>query len=272
NLKGVLIAVPVVNIYGVLDRSRYLPDRRDLNRSFPGSRKGSMAARIADVFMQEIVSQCTHGIDLHTGAIHRSNLAQVRANLDDAETLQLAQKFNVPVLINADLRDGSLRGAAAALGVRMLLYEAGQALRLDELSIRAGLHGILNVMREIGMLPPGSRRKSRQKPFIAHSSSWERASQSGMMRTFVPLGAHVKKGDQIAIIFDPITGRETPVDTRYSGVVIGRSELPLVHEGDAIFHIARFEGKASRVAEHVEAFQQDHEPGESETSREPPIY
>merc|ERR1712000_442264 len=109
-----------------------------LNRSFPGSEKGSLAGRMAHLFLQEIVSQCDYGIDFHTGAIHRSNLPQIRANLDDPETSELAHAFGVPVLLNANLRDGSLRESANDLGVKILLYEAGEALRYDELCIRAG--------------------------------------------------------------------------------------------------------------------------------------
>ncbi len=131
-LRGTLVAVPIVNVYGLIHQSRYLPDRRDLNRSFPGSVKGSLAARLAHLFMTEIVHNCTHGIDLHTGAIHRSNLPQIRANLDDEETARLADSFGVPVLLNANLRDGSLREAAAEHGIPMLLYEAGEALRFGE--------------------------------------------------------------------------------------------------------------------------------------------
>lgn len=130
-LKGTLIAVPMVNGFGVLNQSRYLPDRRDLNRSFPGSAKGSLASRIAHLFMQEIVAKCDYGIDLHTGAIHRSNLPQIRANLDDPLTLTMAQAFGAPVIMNSNLRDGSLRQCADELGIPVLLYEAGQALRFD---------------------------------------------------------------------------------------------------------------------------------------------
>ncbi len=111
-LSGTLVAVPVVNVYGLIHQSRYLPDRRDLNRSFPGFAEGSLAARVAHLFIDEIVRHCSHGIDLHTGAIHRTNLPQIRANLDDAETERLAIAFGVPVVLNAALRDGSLREAA----------------------------------------------------------------------------------------------------------------------------------------------------------------
>ena len=156
-IKGTLIAIPIVNVHGFIQQSRYLPDRRDLNRTFPGSKKGSLAARLAYLFMDEIVQKCTHGIDLHTGAIHRSNMPQVRANLDDEQTLRMAKAFSVPLLLNSSLRDGSLREAANELGIPMLLYEAGEALRFDEVSRRAGLRGIMRVMREIGMLPKPSK-------------------------------------------------------------------------------------------------------------------
>ncbi|MCB1737888.1 MAG: succinylglutamate desuccinylase/aspartoacylase family protein [Gammaproteobacteria bacterium] len=259
SLRGTLLAVPMVNMYGVLDNSRYLPDRRDLNRSFPGNVSGSMAARLANTFMTEIVARCTYGVDLHTGAIGRANLPQVRANLDDAETERLARAFGVPVLINSSLRDGSLREAAAEAGVSMLLYEAGEAMRLEEFSIRAGVGGVIGVMRAIGMLPPGRRRKITAEPFIARSSQWVRAPESGMCLPQVALGARVTKGQVLALIADPVTGREDAVEASASGVIIGRSNQPLVHEGEALFHIGRFEA-SKRVAAEIENFQSDMEP------------
>jgi len=120
--SGTLIFVPMVNVYGVLNQSRYMPDRRDLNRCFPGSPKGSLAGIVANKFLSEIVKHCQYGIDLHTGAIHRSNLPQIRANLKDQETRQLAEIFGVPVLLNSNLRDGSLREAAVESGTKILLY------------------------------------------------------------------------------------------------------------------------------------------------------
>ena len=164
-LAGTLVAAPVVNVYGLIHQSRYLPDRRDLNRSFPGSATGSLAARVAHLVLNEIVRHCSHGIDLHTGAIQRTNLPQIRANLDDPETEFLARAFGVPVLLNSTLRDGSLREAAAALGIPMLLYEAGEGLRFDEVPIRAGLTGILNVMRALAMLPANPPRHTQRGPF-----------------------------------------------------------------------------------------------------------
>lgn len=256
-LRGTLITIPVVNVYGIIQLSRYLPDRRDLNRSFPGSKKGSLASRIADLLMQEIVAKSTHGIDLHTAAIHRSNLPQIRADLSDEQTLAMAMAFNVPVLIDANIRDGSLRGAAAEQGVPMLLYEAGEALRFDEVSIRAGVRGIVGVMRYLGMLPTRKTLKNGHKePYIAHSSNWIRAPGSGILRTVRPLGSHVKRNEVLGFISDPVSNTELEVKTPYSGLIIGRSEIPLIHEGEAVFHIGRFDND-QMVAEQVESFQVD---------------
>lgn len=259
-IRGTLIAVPVVNAYGMIHQSRYLPDRRDLNRSFPGSDHGSLAARLAHLFMDEIVRRCTHGIDLHTGAIHRTNLPQIRANLDDPETLRLARAFGVPVLLNSSLRDGSLRAAAGEHGIPMLLYEAGEALRYDEIAIRAGVAGVINVMRELGMLAASKRRGgTRREPFVARRSGWVRATESGMLSTIAALGGHVEKGEVLGFIDDPYSGTRHPIPSDTDGVVIGRLELPPVHEGDAVYHIARFKDDVADVAEGVEVFQSDHE-------------
>jgi len=259
-LTGTIIAVPIVNVHGLINQSRYLPDRRDLNRSFPGTEKGSLAARLANLFMQEIVSQSTHGIDIHTGAIHRDNLPQVRANLDDEQTEKLARAFDVPVIISSNLRDGSLRESAAEYGIPMLLYEAGEALRFDEVSIRAGVKGIINVMRTLEMLPP-TRRKSKKhiEPVVARSSSWVRAPDSGILRTMVPLGCRVKKDTLLGIVSDPFGEKETNITSSYSGIVIGRTNLPLVNEGDALFNIARFEDVLD-AANKVDEFHEQHAP------------
>jgi predicted deacylase len=248
SLRGTLITVPVVNVHGLLHRSRYLPDRRDLNRNFPGSERGSLAGRIANLFMSEIVSKCTHGVDLHTGAVHRDNLPQIRANLDDPETLGLAEAFGAPVMINSDLRDGSLRESAANFGIPMLLYEAGEALRFDEMAIKAGLRGLVNVMRELGMLPKVKRTGRRPEPVKAMGSSWVRATESGIVLSRLVLGARVSKGSVLGRIYAPLGGSETEVKAPFDGILIGRTHLPLVYEGEALFHIARF----NRVAEAVE--------------------
>lgn len=259
-LRGTLIAIPIVNVHGFINHSRYLPDRRDLNRTFPGSERGSLAARLAHLFMSEIVEQCTHGIDLHTGALHRANLPQIRANLDDEETARLAHEFGVPVLLNSDIRDDSLRQATAEHGIPVLVYEAGEALRFDEVGIRAGVRGIVNVMRALDMLPPARPRKSpKRKPVVARSAAWVRAPVSGILRILVPLGAAVAKGDVMGVIADPFGERETNVLAPHDGIVIGRTHLPLANEGDALFNIARYR-RIEHISAQVEEFQEAYQP------------
>ncbi len=245
-MRGTLVAVPIVNVLGVMHHSRYLPDRRDLNRSFPGSQTGSLAARLAHLFMTEVVMGSTHGIDLHTGALHRANLPQVRADLDHPETLRLAESFAVPVIMHASLRDGSLRAEAAGQGVRMLLYEGGEALRFDERCIRAGLRGVLGVMRELGMLR-GRVPAPARAVLNTRSSTWVRAPTSGILRSIRGLGDAVSDGEVLGYVADPFGMSEQPVLASAQGVIIGRSNLPLAHEGDAVFHIARIGGMTESV-------------------------
>jgi predicted deacylase len=257
SLRGTLLAVPVVNVHGFLDQSRYLPDRRDLNRSFPGSARGSIAARLAHLFMREIVEKADYGIDLHTGAINRSNLPQVRANIDDKETLELAKVFGAPVVINSNIRDGSLRESAAEMGMPLLLYESGEALRFDELCIKAGIRGILDVMRHLDMLP-GAKKAARNDCVIARTTRWVRAVESGIVTNRVKLGARVAEGQPLATISDPLGDNEVRVVAPFDGIVIGGSNLPLAHEGDALFHIASFTD-VPRAEDVVETFAQTHE-------------
>lgn len=238
HLHGTLLAIPVVNVFGFVGRTRYLPDRRDLNRSFPGSAKGSLAARLARLFMDEIVDQCTHGIDLHTGANHRINLPQIRAGLDDPETERLARAFGAPVIIDARLRDGSLRMAGAEKGLPTLVYEGGEALRFREGAITAGLRGIVNVMREIGLLHRRAKGKPATEPLVARSIVWVRAPKSGILVSGVVLGARVTKGEVLATVADPFGEQEVKVRAPLPGIVIGRLNLPLVYSGDALFHLA----------------------------------
>ena len=261
-LSGTVIAIPFVNSFGMLQNSRYLPDRRDLNRSFPGSERGPLASRLAHIFFEQIVKQCEYGVDLHTGAIHRSNLPQVRANLDDESTFALAKAFGVPVVLNSNLRDGSLRQAAADQGVKILLYEAGEALRVDELSIRAGLQGILNVLRNLQMITTSTKTKRKTldypEPYVARSSAWVRAPHSGLLDTRRKLGDQVKKGETLGIVHDPsdmFNQLAHELVSQHTGIVIGKTNIPLVNEGDAIFHVARFEDVGDVVAD-LDVFQQ----------------
>ncbi len=264
HLRGTLLAVPVVNVYGYVRQSRYLPDRRDLNRSFPGSDKGSLAARLAATLISEVIEGSTHGIDLHTGAIHRENLPQIRATLSASETMPaLAKAFDTPVILDAEVRPGSLRAAAAARDVELLLYEAGEALRFDEFAVRAGLRGILGVMRHLGMIRAAhARREIGPEPLVARASLWVRAQQSGILLSLTPLGAHVNKGDTLGIITDPFRPVDEPVRAPVSGIVIGRTNLPLITEGEALYHLACFgelEAAAAMLQQYRHALDPDDE-------------
>ena len=258
SLRGSLLAIPVVNVHGFLLQSRYLPDRRDLNRSFPGSSKGSVAARMANVFVKKVVSKADFGIDLHTGAINRANLPQIRADLDDDRTRDLAKAFGVPVVVDSEARDGSLRACTQELGLPTLTYEAGEALRFDELCIRAGLRGIVRVMRHIGMLPDG-KTASQVRPVVANATSWVRATASGIVSRDVDLGSRVVAGQQLATIGDPLGDHEEAVVAPFDGIVIGQSSLPLAHEGDALFNVAGFDSVA-RAEDRLEEFAAEYEP------------
>lgn len=256
-LRGTLLAVPIVNVHGFINQSRYLPDRRDLNRSFPGSRKGSIASRLANTFLEEIVSKADLGIDLHTGAIGRSNLPQIRGNMDDEKTLEIARAFRAPVILNANIRDGSLRASAAELGMPMLIYEAGEALRFDEVSIRAGVRGVLNVMRSVGMLPK-AKRASPIDSVLARYTRWIRSPESGIVSKNVHLGSKVLKGQTLATVGDPLGTDEEDVLAPFDGIVIGRSNLPMAYEGEALFNIAAFHD-VREVESLVEEFSAEHE-------------
>ncbi|MCB1689592.1 MAG: succinylglutamate desuccinylase/aspartoacylase family protein [Halioglobus sp.] len=260
NMRGTILAIPIVNVYGFVNHTRYLPDGRDLNRSFPGSAKGSLTGRVAHTFHKEIVLKSTHGIDLHTGSRHRSNFPQIRADLDNPDSLAMTEAFGVPLALDAKLRDGSLRGSAQEAGIPVILYEAGEALRFEELYIRAGLKGIINVMRSIGMLKQSTRRKASAPPVISYQTSWLRAPESGVLRTLVPLGAKVTAGQVIAMVADPLGTSETPMTAPNDGIVIGRTNLPLVYEGDATFHIALYEKNVTAVEKEVEQFQEELQP------------
>lgn len=240
SLRGAVIAVPIVNPLGFVIESRYLPDRRDLNRSFPGSVRGSTASRLAHLFMNEIVDQCTVGIDLHTATNHRYNLPQIRADLDDPDTASLAQAFRAPFSIHAKLRDGSLRQAATERGKVALLYEAGQAHRFDEDAVTTGINGVRRILRHLGMIEARMPRAPATK--FVRRTRWVRARRGGIAELNVRLGDYVEEGDQIASLSDAFGVRPTAVRTPLSGWVIARSLRPLVNSGDALVHVAAESG------------------------------
>jgi predicted deacylase len=236
-LRGTLVAVPVVNVFGFIHQSRYLPDRRDLNRSFPGSARGSMAARLAHLFMTEVVKRCTHGVDLHTGSDHRVNLPQVRADLEDPGTLRIARAFGSRLMVHARLRDGSLRDAAAKAGIPVLVYEAGEALRFDDEAIEIGVNGILRLMSVLGMRPLGKRLRRSTTVAVARTL-WVRARRAGVLHLEVVLGQRVRQGQQLGIISDATGETFSTVRARCDGLVMAHRANPLVNRGDALVHLA----------------------------------
>ncbi|WP_166251692.1 succinylglutamate desuccinylase/aspartoacylase family protein [Marinobacter salicampi] len=242
HLRGTLIAVPIVNVFGFVQRTRYLPDRRDLNRCFPGSETGSLGGRIAYLFRTQIMQNVTHIIDLHTGAIHRFNLPQIRAELKNPETARIAEAFGAPIILNASLREGTLREYADSRDIPVITFEGGEALRFDDVVISSGVRGVNRVMRALEMLPAkAGRAKPRNRSEIAATSTWVRAEIDGIMRPIVRLGQRVRKGQRLALIADPFGETETALITPYSGIIVGMNNLPLVNEGEAIYHIARFD-------------------------------
>ncbi|WP_120499804.1 succinylglutamate desuccinylase/aspartoacylase family protein [Roseovarius sp. EL26] len=252
SMAGTLLAVPIVNTYGFLNHSRYLPDRRDLNRCFPGGSQGSMASRLAHIFMTEVVRRSNVGIDLHSAAIHRNNLPQIRLTTGNQHLAELGRAFGAPVMMQSKLREGSLRMAAEEAGVDVLLFEAGEGLRFDELAARSGVSGILRVMQHLGMVGSKGVPKVKHAPVLAGDSSWYRAPAGGLFRGYVTIGDVVQPGTVLGAISDPFGEVEDEVYAETHGIVIGRTNMPGVYEGDALFHIAET-ARADAAAEGVNA-------------------
>lgn len=255
-LLGTVMLIPIVNGYGFISHTRYLPDRRDLNRSFPGAPGGSLAGRLAHIFMTEVVNRSDVGLDLHTGALHRTNLPQIRADLEGGSCLELAQAFGAPVILHSDLRDGSLRGAAQEAGIDVLIYEAGEALRFDEFAIRAGVKGVIGVMRHLGMVSGKSDKNRKTKSVISRSSHWLRAGEGGIFRATKTIGDSVERGEVIGAIADPFGESETEIAAKAAGIIIGKTNVPVVNQGDALFHIAKV-FNAEKAGDGVEALEQE---------------
>ena len=236
-LRGTLIAIPIVNVLGFMTGSRYLPDRRDLNRSFPGSARGSLAGRIAHLMMTEVVAKGSVGIDLHTGSDRRTNLPQIRTDLEDPETRRLAEAFAAPVMMHARLRDGSLRHAAREEGAKVLLYEAGEAWRMDSWAIDAGVRGVRRVLAALEMTEPVEEEPPTPS-LESWRSGWVRARGTGMLHLEAELGQRVEKGERLGGLFDSFGKRVRLVHADRDGIVVGRTEAPLVSSGDAVVHLA----------------------------------
>src|SRR6056297_2390880 len=256
NMAGTLLAVPIVNTFGFHNHSRYLPDRRDLNRCFPGLSEGSMASRLAHIFMREVVSRADLGIDLHSAAVQRTNLPQIRLTAGNERLMELGHVFGAPVMMHSNLRDGSLRMAAEEAGVDVLLYEGGEGQRFDELAARAGVSGILRVMHHLGMIARKGVPRARHAPVQTSESRWYRAPAGGLARSFVTIGEAVTPGTVLGAVSDPFGQIDHEVVCEKAGIVIGRSNMPAVYEGEALFHVAetaRADAAAEGVSAHLEA-------------------
>lgn len=236
-LRGTVIAAPVVNVFGFLEQSRYLPDRRDLNRAFPGSPKGSLASRLAHLVTENVVSPCHYGIDFHTGSAHRTNLPQVRADLDDPETRALAFAFGAPLVYKAKEIAGSLRATARRRGAVVLVFEGGEPLRFNRRVIEVGFRGTLAVLQALEMWE--TKNLAEGEPvFEARSTRWVRAGRSGIFHLEVGLGERVEKGQLLGWLSEPLADRRRGVRAPVTGVVLSHTNIPLVYQGDALVHLA----------------------------------
>lgn len=233
--KGTLIVIPILNIFGFLNYSREVPDGKDVNRSFPGSTRGSLASRIAHLFMKEIFPHVDYGIDFHTGGGSRSNYPQIRCKVDIPSHFELAQIFGAPFLLNAKLRDKSLRKEATLKGKPIIVYEAGEAERFDEFAIEQGIAGTLRVMNHLEICDHPVEPTTNS--ILFQTSSWIRAKKSGLFRSFIKPGDAVSKNQLLGSITDPFGDVEFNIKSPANGFIVGLSYSPVISQGDALIHI-----------------------------------
>jgi uncharacterized protein len=233
---GTIIFIPLVNVYGFLSNSRTFPDGRDLNRSFPGSNKGSLAAQIAHIITTEIIPHIDYGIDIHTGGRMLTNYPQIRVDFKDKKGWELAKIFGAHFVINSPHIDKSFRKEAYKYGKHILVYEGGESMRLDDLSVEEAIAGTRRILQHLGMIDGELEHK---EPLIIKESSWVRAKISGIFIPTVKLGDPVKKGQMLAKISDPYGQVKVPVKSTTNGHVVGLNNLPVINAGDAIVHIGR---------------------------------
>lgn len=237
-LGGTIISVPVVNVFGFLAESRYLPDRRDLNRSFPGSRTGSLAAQLARLFLDKVVEPCDVGFDFHAGSGGRTNLPQIRGDMTDPETHRLAIAFGAPLAIHSNTMRGTLREAVTNRGKQILLFEGGEPRRFSPMAVSVGVAGTRRALVALGMTD-GTLDAAAAPPLLAWATRWVRAPSGGIFRLERRLGEMVKEGLQLGTISGPSGGAREMVRATASGMILGHAVSPIVHRGDALVHIAR---------------------------------
>lgn len=234
---GSVIAIPVFNVYGFINHERGLPDGKDLNRSFPGSKTGSLASRVANFFTSEILPQIDYGLDFHTGGASHNNYPQIRSSLELPNELEIAKVFGAPLIIKSPFRDKSLRKTAAKAGKPVLVFEGGETLRMRKQAIDAGINGILRVMKYLGMRDEAPELKDES--LFINQSTWIRAKYAGLHHSFVRNGSRIEKNQLLGLITDPYGQFEKKIKSPMDGVVIGINNYPVVNMGDALMHIGK---------------------------------
>lgn len=234
-LNGTIIGVPVANIMGFRRNSRYLPDRRDWNRYFPGNTYGSSASRLAHSFFSKIILHCDSLVDLHTGSFHRTNLPQLRADLSDENVARLAQSFGVIAVLNSRGNPSSLRTAAVRAGIPSVTLEAGEPMAMQRDVVEQGVTALNTLLAKTGMY--GKQKRWNRIAPVYYRSTWVRANQSGILFSTATLGQRVKEGDTLGTVTDPITNARTTIKSPYSGRVIGMALDQVVLPGFAAYHI-----------------------------------
>lgn len=234
--KGSVIAIPLVNIYGFIQNARGMPDGKDVNRSFPGIKGGSLARLVAHTLMNEILPQIDYGIDYHTGGDSRANYPQIRCTFDIEDNLKLAKWFAPPFIINSSLIEKSFRKAAYKEGKHILVFETGESSRYDEFGVKEAIAGTLRLMYHLGMI--GNAPEPNHRTECYHNSSWIRAKYAGLFRPDVSLGEKINRRQLLGHITDPYGKEWNRVISPKAGRVIGLNHTPIVHKGDALLHIA----------------------------------
>jgi predicted deacylase len=260
SLSGTLIAIPVVNVFGLIDQTRNLPDKRDLEKSFPGTESGSFASRLANVLNKEVFQKADYCIDLHTGEPHINRLPQIYTRYDNEACKRLADAFRAPVILNSkeEISLLYLMSDSQEKKIPTLLFEAGEALRLDNNAIKSGLSGIIGVLRELEMLPK-IIKKYDIKPLIIQEFHSINSPGSGICRVFKKLGAKVSSGELIAEIRDPFgTKQSFMVYSDVDGIIIGLKSAPLVNEGETIIDIAKHK-KPQQAMEQISGWEKQTE-------------
>jgi uncharacterized protein len=232
--RGTLIAIPVINVISFLYGSRDLPDGRDLNRCFPGSKKGSIGSRIAYDIIKHILPVIDFGIDFHTGGARINNYPQIRCVFDFHENLEIAKRFSAPLIIDSEYRDGTFRKEASKKDKPILVYEGGESMRFDYLAINEGVNGCLRLMHSYHMI---DFELPANPSVMIRKDTWLRANSSGLFHMNASNGAHVRKGDLLGVILNPFGETEEKIVASTDGYIVGINNHPVVNQGDALIHI-----------------------------------